>query len=43
MPVKTKIALDALSQSDNLSRDFGQLIPKTPIKNPGALFPRIEE
>ena len=35
--------LNALSQSDNLSRDFGQLIPKTPIKNPGALFPRIEE
>ena len=43
MPSKTKITLSALSQSDIMSREFGQLIPNSKIKSPGSLFPRIEE
>ena len=43
MPSKTKTILNALSQSDNTSREFGQLIPNSKIESPGSLFPRIEE
>ena len=43
MPSKTKITLEALSQKNNLSTEFGQLIPNCSIKNPGSLFPRIEK
>ena len=43
MPSKTKATLNALCQSNNASREFGQLIPNTKIKSPGSLFPRIEE
>ena len=43
MPSKTKRTLEALSQKNNLSTEFGQLIPNCSIKNPGSLFPRIEK
>ena len=43
MPSKTKITLEALSQSNNMTIEYGQLVPNCSIKNPGSLFPRIEE
>ena len=43
MPSKTKRTLEALSQSNNMAIEFGQLVPNCSIKNPGSLFPRIEE
>ena len=43
MPTKTMIILEALAQANNKSIDFGELMPNTNIKNPGSLFPRIEE
>jgi len=43
MPSKTQATLNALSQPDNTSREFGQLIPNSKIESPGSLFPRIEE
>ena len=43
MPIKTMIILEALAQADNKSIEFGELVPNTNIKNPGSLFPRIEE
>ena len=43
MPSKTKITLEALSQSNNMTIEYGQLVPNGSIKNPGSLFPRIEE
>ena len=43
MPSKTKATLNALSQSNDTSREFGQLIPNSNIESPGSLFPRIEE
>ena len=43
MPSKTKITLEALSQSNNMTIEYGQLTPNCSIKNPGSLFPRIEE
>ena len=43
MPSKTKITLKALSQSNNMTIEYGQLVPNCNIKNPGSLFPRIEE
>jgi len=43
MPSKTKITLEALSQSNNMTIEYGQLVPNCNIKNPGSLFPRIEE
>jgi methionyl-tRNA synthetase len=42
MPSKTKITLEALSQSNNMTIEYGQLVPNCSIKNPGSLFPRIE-
>ena len=42
MPYKTKATLNALSQSDNTSIEFGKLIPNSKIESPGSLFPRIE-
>ena len=43
MPSKTKITLEALSQSNNMTIEYGQLVPNCSIKNPGSLFPRIEK
>ena len=43
IPSKTKATLNALSQSNDTSREFGQLIPNSKIESPGSLFPRIEE
>ena len=43
MPSKTNAILNALSQSDITSIEFGQLIPNSKIESPGSLFPRIEE
>ena len=43
MPSKTKATLNALSQLDNASKKFGQLIPNSKIESPGSLFPRIEK
>ena len=43
MPEKAKTALKYLSQPVTNNLEFGLLKPDTIIKNPGALFPRIEE
>ena len=42
MPTKTKLTLNALSQDNEASSEFGLLKPESRIHNPGALFPRIE-
>ena len=42
MPTKTKLTLNALSQDNEASSEFGLLKPESRIYNPGALFPRIE-
>ncbi len=42
MPTKTKLTLNALSQDNEATSEFGLLKPESRIYNPGALFPRIE-
>ena len=43
MPEKAHITLKHLSQNISNNFEFGIIEPKTKIKNPGVLFPRIEE